>query len=169
LAIHRLELLFETKSNGQMKLITAAFCATLVMTGNVAFGQIGETLQQCIAKYGPVVEKPAREWHKFESKPYHLEIHFYKANADAVQYLNWVDRQKAFNKGEIETLLKQCSTAHWEVVDDSPESTMFVVKGFTAIHMKLDHILIVATDGYLERGLAAKAAAEAGNLNWVDN
>jgi soluble cytochrome b562 len=152
-----------------MKLITAAFCATLVMTGNVAFGQIGETLQQCIAKYGPVVEKPAREWHKFESKPYHLEIHFYKANADAVQYLNWVDRQKAFNKGEIETLLKQCSTAHWEVVDDSPESTMFVVKGFTAIHMKLDHILIVATDGYLERGLAAKAAAEAGNLNWVDN
>jgi hypothetical protein len=41
---------------------------------------------------------------------------------------------------------------------------MFVVKGFTAIHIKPDHILIVATDGYLERGLAAKAAAEAGNL-----
>jgi hypothetical protein len=147
-----------------MKLITAAFCATWVMTGHVAFGQIGETLQQCIAKYGPVVEKQAREWHKFESKPYHLEIHFYKGNADAVQYLNWVGRQKAFTKDEIETLLNQSSTAHWEVVDESPESTMFVVKGFTAIHMKPDHILIVATDAYLERGVAAKAAAEAGSL-----
>ena len=41
---------------------------------------------------------------------------------------------------------------------------MFVVRGFTAIHMKLDHILIVATDGYLERGIAAKAAAEIVNL-----
>jgi len=60
--------------------------------------------------------------------------------------------------------LNQSSTAHWEVVDESPESTMFVVKGFTAIHMKPDHILIVATDAYLERGVAAKAAAEAGSL-----
>src|SRR5260370_7951785 len=60
----------------------------------------------------------------------------------------------------IYTFLNCCSTAHGEVVDDSPESTMFVVKGFTAIHMKLDHILIVATDGYPERGLAAKAATE---------
>jgi hypothetical protein len=30
--------------------------------------------------------------------------------------------------------------------------------------MKLDHILIVATDGYLERGIAAKAEAEAEKL-----
>ena len=67
---------------------------------------------------------------------------------------------KAFAKDGIEKLLKQSSAAHWEVVDDSPEATMFVVKGFTAIHMKLDHILIVATDGYLERGAAAKAEAD---------
>ena len=38
------------------------------------------------------------------------------------------------------------------------------MKGFTAIHMKADHILIVATDGYLERGVAAKAKAEAAKL-----
>jgi hypothetical protein len=37
---------------------------------------------------------------------------------------------------------------------------MFVVQGFTAIDMKLDHILIVATDGYLERGVAAKAEVD---------
>jgi hypothetical protein len=41
---------------------------------------------------------------------------------------------------------------------------MYVVKGFTAIHMKHDHILIVATDGYFERGAAAKAEAEAAKL-----
>jgi hypothetical protein len=146
-----------------MKLIILAGCATLVMTG-VAFGQIGETLQQCIAKYGPVVEKQPSEWHKFESAPYHLEIHFYKDKADAVQYLNWVGKPKAFSKGEIEKLLQQSSPGHWEIVDDNAESTMLVVKGFTAIHMKLDHILIVATDGYLERGVAAKAAAETGIL-----
>ncbi len=146
-----------------MKLITLAFCGTLLMAGS-SFGQIGETLPQCIAKYGPVVEKQPREWHKFESTPHHLEIHFYKGKADAVQFLNWAGGPKAFTKSEIENLLKQSSTAHWEVVDDNAESTMFAVKGFTAIHMKLDHILLVATDGYLERGVAAKAVEEAGIL-----
>jgi hypothetical protein len=144
-----------------MKLIMSTCCATLLMTG-VAFGQIGDTLQQCIAKYGAVVEKQPREWHKFESAPYHLEIHFHNDKADAVQYLNWVGKPKAFSKDEIEKLLQRSSPSHWEVVDENAESTMFVVKGFTAIHMKHDHILIVATDGYLERGLAAKAVAEAG-------
>jgi hypothetical protein len=146
-----------------MKLIILALGATLLTTG-IAFGQIGETLQQCTAKYGPAAEKQPRDWHKFTSAPYHLEIHFHKDKADAVQYLNWAGGPKPFTKDEIEKLLRQNSTAHWGVMDDSAESTMFVVKGFTAIHMKLDHILIVATDGYLERGVAAKAAAEIGNL-----
>jgi hypothetical protein len=134
-----------------------------LLTAGTAFGQIGETPQQCIAKYGAVVEKLPREWRKFESAPYHLEIHFYKGKADAVQYLNWVGGPKAFTKDQIENLLKQNSPVHWEIVDDSAESTMFVVKGFTAMHMKLDHVLIVATDAYMERGLAAKVAAETGN------
>jgi hypothetical protein len=146
-----------------MKLITLALGASLLIT-SVGFSQIGETLQQCVAKYGPVVEEQPREWHKFVSTPYHLEIHFYKDKADAVQYLNWVGRPKAFTTDEIDKLLRQSSNAHWETVDDNAESTMFMVKGFTAIHMKLDHILIVSTDGYLERGVAAKAAAEAGTL-----
>ena len=146
-----------------MKLLTFAI-GSMVLIAGAASGQIGYTLEQCTTKYGPVVEKEPTEWHKFESKPYHLEIHFHKDKADAVQYLNWVGQPKAFAKDEIEKLLKQSSAAHWTVVDDSPEATMFVVKGFTAIHMKLDHILIVATDGYLERGTAAKVEAEAAKL-----
>jgi hypothetical protein len=161
-AIGRLALFFKAKSNDRVKLITLVLGAALLMAG-AAFGQIGETLQQCTAKYGAVVEKLPREWYKFESAPYHLEIHFYKEKADAVQYLNWVGRPNAFTKEQIESLLKQNSPAHWEMVDDSAESTMFVVKGFTAIHMKLDHILIVANDAYMERGLAAKVAAETSN------
>jgi len=145
-----------------MKRITLVFCAALLLAG-AAFGQIGETLQQCTAKYGAIVEKLPREWHKFESAPYHLEIHFYKGKADAVQYLNWAGGPKAFTKDQIENLLQQNSPGHWQIVDDSAESTMFVVNGFTAIHMKLDHILIVASDAYMERGLAAKVAAETGN------
>jgi hypothetical protein len=145
-----------------MKQITLVFCSAL-LTAGAALGQIGETLQQCTAKYGAVVQKLPREWRKFESAPYHLEVHFYKGKADAVQYLNWVGGPKAFTKDQIENLLKQNSPALWQVVDDSAESTMFVVNGFTAIHMKLDHILIVATDAYMERGLAAKVAAETGN------
>jgi len=136
----------------------------MVLMAGAASGQIGYTLQQCTAKYGPVVEEQPWKWHKFESKPYHLEIHFDKGKADAVQYLNWVGQPKAFAKDEIEKLLQQNSAAEWKVVDDSPEATMFVVKGFTAFHMKLDHILVVATDGYLERAAAAKAEAEAAKL-----
>src|SRR5258708_8508777 len=110
-----------------MKLITLAFCGTLLMAGS-SFGQIGETLPQCIAKYGPVVEKQPREWHKFESTPHHLEIHFYKGKADAVQFLNWAGGPKPFTNSEIENLLKQTSTPHSEFFDANPDPTIFAAK-----------------------------------------
>jgi hypothetical protein len=146
-----------------MKLIILVCCVTSMVAGS-AFGQLGLTLKQCTAKYGAVIGKEPQEWHKFKTESYYLEVHFYKDKADAVSYLNWVGRYKPFTGVEIQSLLKQVSDASWEVVDDGTESTMYVVKGFTAIHMKLDHILIVATDGYLERGAAAKAEAEAAKL-----
>lgn len=146
-----------------MKLITLVSFATLMVAGS-AFGQLGLTLKQCTAKYGAVIGKEPQEWHKFKTEHHYLEIHFYNDKADAVSYLNWVGKAKPFTGNEIQDLLKQCSDATWQVVDDGTESTMYVVKGFTAIHMKHDHILIVATDGYLERGAAAKAEAEAAKL-----
>jgi hypothetical protein len=146
-----------------MKLIILVCCVTSMVAGS-AFGQLGLTLKQCTAKYGAVIGKEPQEWHKFKTESYYLEVHFYKDKADAVSYLNWVGRYKPFTGIEIQSLLKQVSDASWEVMDDGTESTMYVVKGFTAIHMKLDHILIVATDGYLERGAAAKAEAEAAKL-----
>ena len=129
-----------------------------------ASAQIGQTLQQCTSRYGAVLDKEPQEWHKFKEGPYYLLIHFYKNRADGVQYLNWVGKPKAFGGSEIEGLLKRSSDSRWEVTDDGAESTMYVTKGFTAIHMKLDHILIVATDGYVERGIAAKAEPEAEKL-----
>jgi hypothetical protein len=93
-----------------------------------------------------------------------LYVHFYKDKADAVFYLNWIGGAQPFTGSQIQELLRQCSDAKWEVVDDGAESMMYVVKGFSAIHMKADHILIVATDGHLERGVAAKAEAEAAKL-----
>jgi hypothetical protein len=146
-----------------MKLITLVGCATLMAAGS-AFGQLGLTLKQCTAKYGPVMAKESGEWHKFKTQHYYLEIHFYQDKADAVSYLNWVGAAKPFPANEVQDLLKQCSDAGWQVVDEGTESTMYVVKGFTAIHLKLDHILILSTDGYLERGAAAKAKTEAAKL-----
>ena len=146
-----------------MKLIIPVVCAALT-TASAAFGQIGLTLKQCTAKYGAAIGREPQEWHKFKSEHYYLEIHFYKDKADAVSYLNWIGGAQPFTGSQIQELLRQCSDAKWEVVDDGIESTMYVVKGFTAIHMKADHILIVATDGYLERGVAAKAKAEAAEL-----
>jgi hypothetical protein len=146
-----------------MKLITLVVCAALT-TASAAFGQIGLTLKECTAKYGAEIGKEPQEWHKFKSQHYYLEIHFHQGKADAVTYLNWINGAQAFSASQIQDLLKECSDAKWEVVDDGTESTMLVVKGFTAIHMKVDHILIVATDGYLERGVAAKAQAEAAKL-----
>ena len=146
-----------------MKPFPLVCCATLIAAGS-AFGQLGLTLKQCQEKYGAVIGREPQEWHKFKTQQHYLEVHFYQDKADAVSYLNWVGGAKHFTGSEIQDLLKQVSGASWEVVDDGTESTMYVVKGFTAIHMKLDHILIVATDGYLERGAAAKAKAEAAKL-----
>ena len=146
-----------------MKLTTLVVCAALARA-SAAFGQIGLTLKQCTAKYCPAIGREPQEWHKFKSEHYYLEIHFYKDKADAVSYLNWIGGAQPFTGSQIQELLKQCSDTKWEVVDDGAESTMYVVKGFTAIHMKADHILIVATDGYLERGVAAKVKAEAAKL-----
>ena len=146
-----------------MKLIVLVCSVTSIVAGS-AFGQLGLTLKQCTEKYGAVIGKEPQEWHKFKTERYYLEVHFYKDKADAVSYLNWVGAIKPFTGSEIQNLLKEVSDASWEVMDDGTESTMYVVKGFTAIHMKHDHILIVATDGYLERGAAAKAEAEAAKL-----
>jgi hypothetical protein len=146
-----------------MKLTILVVCAALAMAG-AAFGQIGLTLKECTAKYGAAIGKEPQEWHKFKSEHYYLEIHFYKDRADSVSYLNWIGGAKPLTGNQVQELLKQCSDSKWEVVDDGAESTMYVVKGFTAIHMKVDHILMVATDGYLERGAAAKAEAEAAKL-----
>jgi hypothetical protein len=146
-----------------MKLITLVVGAALT-AASAAFGQIGLTLKQCTAKYGAAIGKEPQEWQKFKSEHYYLEIHFYKDAADAVSYLNWIGGAKPFTGNQVQDLLKECSDAKWEVVDDGTESTMYVVKGFTAIYLKTDHILIVATDGYLERGAAAKAEAEAAKL-----
>jgi hypothetical protein len=146
-----------------MKLIVLVCCVTSIVAGS-AFGQLGLSLKQCTEKYGTVIGKEPQEWHKFKTEHYYLEIHLYQDKADAVSYLNWVGKPKPFTGNEIQDLLKQCSDATWQVVDEGTESTMYVVKGFTAIHMKHDHILIVATDSYLERGAAAKAEAEAAKL-----
>jgi hypothetical protein len=146
-----------------MKLTTLVVCAALT-TASVTFGQIGLTLKQCTTKYGAAIGKEPQEWHKFKSEHYYLEIHFYKDKADAVSYLNWIGGAKPFTGNQVQDLLKECSDAKWEIVDDGTESTMYVVKGYTAIYMKEDHILMVATDGYLERGAAAKAEAEAAKL-----
>jgi len=146
-----------------MKLIILAVTALLV-TSRAGMAQIGETLAQCEAKLGAVLEKDAQGWHAFKKEPYYVLVHFYKGNSDAVQYLNWIERPKALTKDEIDTLLRRTSAGRWDVVDDGAESAMHVVKGFTAIHMKLDHMLIVATDGYLERGITAQAEAEAAKV-----
>jgi hypothetical protein len=146
-----------------MKLIILAVTALLVKS-RAGMAQIGETLTQCEAKLAPVLEKDAQGWHTLKKEPYYVLVHFYKGKADAVQYLNWIERPKALTKDEIDTLLKRTSAGRWDVVDDGAESAMYVVKGFTAIHMKLDHMLIVATDGYLERGITAQAEAEAAKV-----
>jgi len=149
-----------------MKLITVVVCAAMT-TASAAFGQIGLTLKQCTDKYGAAIGKEPQEWHKFKGEHYYLEVHFYKDKADAISYLNWIGGAKPFTENQVQGLLKECSDAKWEVVDDGAESTMYVVRGFTAIYMKTDHILIVATDGYLERGAAAKAEAEAAKLKAI--
>ena len=146
-----------------MKLIRLALCAVLVTTGT-GVAQIGETLKQCETKYGAILQKDEQGWHTFKKEPYYILVHFYKNKADAVQYLNWSSRPKAFTGVEIDSLLKQSADGRWNLVDDGTEASMYVVKGFTAIHMKLDHILVVASDGYLERGIVAQSEAEAAKV-----
>jgi hypothetical protein len=146
-----------------MKLISLAFCLMLVTIG-ACVAQIGETLHQCETVYGAVLDKDAQGWHTFKKEPYYVLVHFHNGKADAIQYLNWIGHPKALTGGEIDTLLKQSSDGRWNVVDDAKESAMYVVRGFTAIHMKLDHILIVASDGYLERGITVQAEAEVAKL-----
>ena len=146
-----------------MKLIRLVLCAVLVTTGT-GVAQIGETLKQCETKYGAVLQKDEQGWHTFKKEPYYILVHFYKGKADAVQYLNWIGRPKAFNGDEINNLLKQSFNGLWNAIDDETESAMYVTKGFTAIHMKHDHILIVALAGYLERGITVQAEAEAAKV-----
>jgi hypothetical protein len=151
------------KSNGSLKLVSLTLCVLLAAI-RLGFGQLGETLNQCEQKYGPVLQKDRQGWHTFKKEPYYVLVHFYEGKADAVQYVNWINSPKAFSENEIADLLKQNSPNHWEVADAGAESTMYTTKGFTGVHLKLDHILMVAADGYLERGISAQAHQETARL-----
>jgi hypothetical protein len=130
----------------------------------VGFAQLGDTLSQCEQRYGPVLQKDRQGWHTFKKEPYHVLVHFYEGKADAIQYVNWIPSPKAFSENEIADLLKQNSPNHWKITDAGAESTMYTTKGFTGVHLKLDHILMVATDGYLERGISVQAHQETARL-----
>jgi len=146
-----------------MKLVPLTLCV-LFAAIRVGFGQLGETLSQCEQRYGPILQKDRQGWHTFKKEPYYVLVHFYESKADAIQYVNWIPSAKAFSENEIADLLKQNSPNHWEVADAGAESTMYTTKGFTGVHLKLDHILMVATDGYLERGISALAHQETARL-----
>jgi len=146
-----------------MKLVPLTLCV-LFAAIHVGFCQLGETLSQCEQKYGSVLQKDRQGWHTFKKDPYYVLVHFYDGKADAVQYVNWINSPKAFSENEIADLLKRNSPNHWEVADAGAESTMYTTKGFTGVHLKLDHILMVATDGYLERGISAQAHQETARL-----
>lgn len=146
-----------------MKLVPLTLCV-LFAAIRVGFGQLGETLSQCEQRYGPVLQKDRQGWHTFKKEPYYVLVHFYEGKADAIQHVNWIPSAKAFSENEIADLLKQNSPNHWEITDAVAESTMYTTKGFTGVHLKLDHILMVTTDGYLERGISAQAHQETARL-----
>jgi hypothetical protein len=146
-----------------MKLVPLTVCA-LFAAIHAGFCQLGETLSQCEQKYGSLLHKDRQGWHTFKKEPYYVLVHFYEGKADAVQYVNWINSPKAFRENEIADLLKQNSPNHWEVADAGAEITMYTTQGFTGVHLKLDHILMVATDGYLERGISALAHQETARL-----
>lgn len=146
--------------------LLAAIAAVALTTSSTLFARIGETEQECAARYGEPVKKRPNNSLLYEKSDLNIFITFFNGKADAIAY-GKIAKGQQFSQNEIELWLKSNSggvpwqeravismNRNWET-----ENGELLANYNTAANL-----LMIATKGYFARKEAKKDAKEGQNL-----
>jgi hypothetical protein len=160
--------------------LLAAIAAVTLTTSSTLFARIGETEQECAARYGEPIKKFPDNSLAYQKSGLAIIISFFDGKAASVVYrkiaTNALSKGEQLSENEIEILLKSNSggvpwkkrvaisiTKNWET--DSMIKHWETENGeLLATYLTFDNLLMVGTKDHLAREKAEKAAKESKNL-----
>ncbi len=105
-----------------MRTFLQSVFAILLMSTQSSHAQIGETLQQCEARYGSEIRRQTDGLKWFRQAGFVIVIHFYEGRADRIWYAkgtsNTADVYNELSDIEIQSLLKRNSGDRQWIAED---------------------------------------------------
>lgn len=154
-----------------MKKALLVACTIVLLASVSAYARIGETLEQCIERYGDPLKNDSSNA-MFSKAGVYVYAHFFEGKADMITFRkieeDVLERPVELSQTEINVLLSSNGQGHEWAKQNSPsmDSDWKTDDGKVLAHYTfMDHVLIVATAEYMARAAAAKDAEEKEKLN----
>jgi hypothetical protein len=140
--------------------LLAAIAAVTLTTSSTLFARIGETEQQCTARYGEPVKKLPNDSLLYQKSDLNIFITFFNGKADAIAYRK-IAKGHQLSENEVEILLNSNSGG----VPWKKHALISVDREWVTENGELlttydsgEHLLMVGTKDYLAREKAKKDA-----------
>ena len=134
-------------------LLLSAIAAVTLTTSSALFARIGETDQQCVARYGEPTKTLPNNSFLYQKSDLNIFIIFFNGKADAIAYRK-IAKGQQLSENEIEVLLKSNSggvpwqeraaismNRNWETENGE----------LLANYDPVEHLLMIATKDYFAR------------------
>jgi hypothetical protein len=144
----------------------AAIAAVALTTSATLFARIGETEQECTARYGEPFEKLPNNSVLYRKSDLGLLINFFNGKADSIAYRK-IAKGQQLSENEVEILLNNNSGGvPWKkhAVISMNREWLTENGELVATYVTHERLLMVATKDYLARRKAKIEAKEVQNL-----
>jgi hypothetical protein len=138
----------------------AAIAAIALTTSATLFARIGETEQECAARYGEPIKKLPNDSLLYQKADLNIFITFFNGKADAIAYRK-IAKDQQLSENEVEILLNDNSGGvPWKKREGTSVDREWVTENgeLLATYDSGDHLLMVGTKDYLAREEAKKDA-----------
>ena len=137
-----------------------AAIAAVTLTTSTLLARIGETEQECAARYGEPTKKLSNNRFLYQKSDLKIFIIFFNGKADAIAYSK-IAKGQQLSENEIETLLETNSGGvPWQ----KGEGLSWETETGALLANYTDDMLIIATKDYFARQKAKDNAKESQNL-----
>jgi hypothetical protein len=141
---------------------------SLLVSAFSAEARIGETLEQCKARYGPVsAHEQGSDLYVFEKNGFMVAITFFQGNADGLIFkkaeTTALGTPKEMSENEIQNFCAaNAGSSEWRKSETSSMNKMWATIDGTrfAIYQPFDNRLMIVTKEFLARQAAENAAKE---------
>ena len=140
--------------------LLAAIAAVALTTSSTLFARIGETEQECAARYGEPIKKLPNDSLLYQKADLNIFITFFNGKADAIAYRK-IAKDQQLSENEVEILLNGNSDGvRWQEREGTSVDREWVTENgeLLATYDSGDHLLMVGTKDYLAREEAKKDA-----------